>query len=151
MQPGARLAAAGVNVSDTYAVDTASASRRAWRSRRDVDASTIPQEAVLEVDAVSFTKGCFLGQELVCRIDTRGHVNRFLRASPPWTATARSSVPSWSPARRWSARSHERRRRRGPRDDPARDRARDAVQLGRDGDGDAQAVGGRVEALPGTD
>jgi folate-binding Fe-S cluster repair protein YgfZ len=28
---------------------------------------------------VSFTKGCFLGQELVCRIDSRGHVNRFLR------------------------------------------------------------------------
>jgi folate-binding Fe-S cluster repair protein YgfZ len=28
---------------------------------------------------VSFTKGCFLGQELVCRIDTRGHVNRYLR------------------------------------------------------------------------
>ena len=45
----------------------------------DVDASTIPQEAELEVDAVSFTKGCFLGQELVCRIDSRGHVNRFLR------------------------------------------------------------------------
>ena len=37
------------------------------------------QEAFLEVDAVSFTKGCFIGQELVCRIDTRGHVNRFLR------------------------------------------------------------------------
>ena len=45
----------------------------------DVDDSTIPQEAFLEQDAVSFTKGCFLGQELVCRIDTRGHVNRFLR------------------------------------------------------------------------
>jgi folate-binding Fe-S cluster repair protein YgfZ len=28
---------------------------------------------------VSFTKGCFLGQELVCRIDTRGRVNRYLR------------------------------------------------------------------------
>ena len=28
---------------------------------------------------MSFTKGCFVGQELVCRIDTRGHVNRFLR------------------------------------------------------------------------
>ena len=38
-----------------------------------------PQEAELEVDSVSFTKGCFLGQELVCRIDSRGHVNRFLR------------------------------------------------------------------------
>jgi tRNA-modifying protein YgfZ len=45
----------------------------------DVDESTIPQEAELELDAVSFTKGCFLGQELVCRIDSRGHVNRFLR------------------------------------------------------------------------
>lgn len=45
----------------------------------DVDESTIPQEAFLEQDAVSFTKGCFIGQELVCRIDTRGHVNRFLR------------------------------------------------------------------------
>jgi folate-binding protein YgfZ len=45
----------------------------------DIDEKTIPQEAELERDAVSFTKGCFLGQELVCRIDTRGHVNRFLR------------------------------------------------------------------------
>jgi folate-binding protein YgfZ len=45
----------------------------------DIDERTIPQEAGLERDAVSFTKGCFLGQELVCRIDTRGHVNRVLR------------------------------------------------------------------------
>ena len=45
----------------------------------DIDESTIPQEAELELEAVSFTKGCFLGQELVCRIDSRGHVNRFLR------------------------------------------------------------------------
>jgi tRNA-modifying protein YgfZ len=58
----------------------------AWRIERgipaqpnDIDEKTIPQEAELERDAVSFTKGCFLGQELVCRIDTRGHVNRFLR------------------------------------------------------------------------
>jgi tRNA-modifying protein YgfZ len=59
----------------------------AWRIEQgiplqpfDLDDSTIPQEAFLEQDAVSFTKGCFLGQELVCRIDSRGHVNRFLRA-----------------------------------------------------------------------
>ncbi len=44
----------------------------------DTDERTIPQEAGLEV-AVSFTKGCFVGQELVCRIDTRGRVNRHLR------------------------------------------------------------------------
>ena len=60
--------------------------REAWRIEPavpvqppDVDDTTIPQEAFLERDAVSFTKGCFLGQELVCRIDSRGHVNRFLR------------------------------------------------------------------------
>ena len=45
----------------------------------DADETTIPQEAFLERDMVSFTKGCFVGQELVCRIDTRGHVNRYLR------------------------------------------------------------------------
>lgn len=47
---------------------------------RDVDESTIPQEAGHIVqEAVSFTKGCFLGQELVARIDSRGRVNRHLR------------------------------------------------------------------------
>jgi folate-binding protein YgfZ len=45
----------------------------------DLDESTIPQEAWLDRDSVSFTKGCFLGQELVARIDSRGHVNRSLR------------------------------------------------------------------------
>ena len=46
---------------------------------RDVDESTIPQEAVDVAATVSFTKGCYLGQELVARIDSRGHVNRHLR------------------------------------------------------------------------
>lgn len=45
----------------------------------ELDESTIPQEAYLDLDAVSFTKGCYLGQELVARIDSRGHVNRLLR------------------------------------------------------------------------
>ncbi len=49
------------------------------RQGYDIDETTIAQEAYLDRDAVSFTKGCFLGQELVCRIDTRGHVNRLLR------------------------------------------------------------------------
>lgn len=44
----------------------------------DVDGKTIPQETGLTGEAVSFTKGCYLGQELVARIDTRGHVNRWL-------------------------------------------------------------------------
>ena len=45
----------------------------------DLDSAVIPQEAALEIESVSFTKGCFVGQELVCRIDSRGHVNRHLR------------------------------------------------------------------------
>jgi len=45
----------------------------------DVDERTIPQEAGVVERAVSFTKGCYVGQELVARIDTRGHVNRHLR------------------------------------------------------------------------
>ena len=45
----------------------------------DVDERTIPQETGLVGEAVSFTKGCYLGQELVSRIDTRGRVNRHLR------------------------------------------------------------------------
>lgn len=42
----------------------------------DVDEKTIPQESGLVGEAVSFAKGCYLGQELVARIDSRGHVNR---------------------------------------------------------------------------
>ena len=45
----------------------------------DTTEATIPQEAYLERTAVSFTKGCFLGQELVCRIDSFGQVPRLLR------------------------------------------------------------------------
>jgi folate-binding protein YgfZ len=46
----------------------------------DIDESTIPQEANLdELHAISYTKGCYTGQEVVARIHFRGHVNRHLR------------------------------------------------------------------------
>ena len=46
---------------------------------RDLDARTIPQETgALAEAAISFDKGCFLGQELAARIDSRGRVNRTL-------------------------------------------------------------------------
>lgn len=38
----------------------------------DVDGSTIPHESGLVAVSVDFDKGCFLGQELVARIDSRG-------------------------------------------------------------------------------
>lgn len=46
----------------------------------DVDESTIPHVSGLVPETVDFTKGCFLGQELVARIDSRGgNVPRSLR------------------------------------------------------------------------
>jgi len=46
----------------------------------DMDENTIPQEANLDtLEAISFTKGCYTGQETVARIHFRGHVNRHLR------------------------------------------------------------------------
>jgi tRNA-modifying protein YgfZ len=46
----------------------------------DMDENTLPQEANLDaLGAISFTKGCYTGQETVARIHFRGHVNRHLR------------------------------------------------------------------------
>jgi folate-binding protein YgfZ len=45
----------------------------------DMDDSTIPQEAGLNERAVSFTKGCYVGQETVARLYYRGKPNRHLR------------------------------------------------------------------------
>jgi aminomethyltransferase len=43
----------------------------------DMDENHFPLEAALE-DALSFTKGCYIGQEYVARLAHRGHVNRKL-------------------------------------------------------------------------
>jgi folate-binding protein YgfZ len=72
------LVEAGATPAGTEAFEAARVAAGVPRQGVDTDERTIPQEAFL-LDAVSFTKGCFLGQELVCRIDTRGHVNRYLR------------------------------------------------------------------------
>lgn len=46
----------------------------------DMDDTTLVQEANLdELHAVSYTKGCYIGQETVARVHFRGHVNRMLR------------------------------------------------------------------------
>jgi folate-binding protein YgfZ len=46
----------------------------------DIDDTTIPQEANFDdFDAISYTKGCYIGQEVVARVHFRGHVNRHLR------------------------------------------------------------------------
>jgi folate-binding protein YgfZ len=45
----------------------------------DIDDTTIPQEAGLNDRAVSFTKGCYVGQETVARLFYKGKPNRHLR------------------------------------------------------------------------
>jgi tRNA-modifying protein YgfZ len=45
----------------------------------DMDADTIPQEAGINERAVSFTKGCYVGQETVARLHYKGKPNRHLR------------------------------------------------------------------------
>lgn len=44
----------------------------------DVTEKNLPQELARDDRAISFVKGCYLGQETVARIDALGHVNRYL-------------------------------------------------------------------------
>jgi len=49
--------------------------------RFGADATTdhLPQEIARDTKAISFVKGCYLGQETVARLDALGHVNKILR------------------------------------------------------------------------
>ena len=44
----------------------------------DLDETNLPQEADRDALAISFTKGCYLGQETVARLDALGQVQRKL-------------------------------------------------------------------------
>ncbi len=73
------LRAAGATpVSETVA-DTLRVERGRPRFGIDLDDTVIPQEADLNERAVSFTKGCYVGQETVARLFYRGKPNRRLR------------------------------------------------------------------------
>ncbi|HEY4307808.1 MAG TPA: glycine cleavage T C-terminal barrel domain-containing protein [Pirellulales bacterium] len=45
---------------------------------RDLTDGNLPQELARDARAISFTKGCYIGQETVARLDALGHVNRTL-------------------------------------------------------------------------
>jgi folate-binding protein YgfZ len=75
-----RLAEAGATPGGLTAWEVArvEAGRPEWGL--DIDDSTIPQEANFDdLHAISYTKGCYVGQETVARVHFRGHVNRHLR------------------------------------------------------------------------
>jgi tRNA-modifying protein YgfZ len=46
---------------------------------KELDESVLPAEAGLDATHISFTKGCYPGQEPIARLHHRGHVNRKLR------------------------------------------------------------------------
>lgn len=52
--------------------------QQGWPSANDIPKKTLPQEVGLNDRAISLTKGCYLGQETVARLDALGHVNRRL-------------------------------------------------------------------------
>ncbi len=53
---------------------------------KEIDETILPAEAGLDSTHISFTKGCFPGQEPIARLHHRGHVNRSLRVVDTETA-----------------------------------------------------------------
>ena len=56
----------------------------------DMDEDTIPLEAGIEDRAISFTKGCYVGQEMIVRVTTRGG-GRVAKRLVKWHADDRAS------------------------------------------------------------
>jgi folate-binding protein YgfZ len=68
---------------------------------REISAEQLPQEVGRNAQAISFTKGCYLGQEPVARIDALGHVNwelvTFQLIPPPASSGGVDGLASSSP------------------------------------------------------
>ena len=75
----AALIAAGASTGSQEQAEVARVESGRPRYGVDLDDSVIPQEAGLNERAVSFTKGCYVGQETVARLHYRGKPNRHLR------------------------------------------------------------------------
>jgi folate-binding protein YgfZ len=67
------------------------------RLASEVDEKTIPQEVGYdEIGGVSYTKGCYTGQETVSRLHFRGHANRNLRGLLFETDSPAPPAEGWS-------------------------------------------------------
>ncbi|MGD0498206.1 MAG: hypothetical protein ABSC23_07195 [Bryobacteraceae bacterium] len=83
-----RLEAAGAKAASPEDARVARIENGVPRYGEDIDDTSLPQETG-QMHAVSFTKGCYLGQEIVERIRARGRVHRTL---------ARIELPGPAPA-----------------------------------------------------
>ena len=75
----AALAGAGAEPVSDEAAEIVRVESGRPRFGREMSTATIPQEAGINERAVSFTKGCYIGQETVARLHYKGKPNRHLR------------------------------------------------------------------------
>jgi folate-binding protein YgfZ len=61
----------------------------------EMGAETMPAEAGIVERAVSFSKGCYIGQETVARLHYKGKPNRHLRGLRLSTANVEAGAPLW--------------------------------------------------------
>ena len=97
----ARLTAQGGLEIDAELMEFARIQAKFPCSGGDVTIDNLPQEVGRDKVAISFTKGCYLGQETVARIDALGHVNKYLvgiqfdrgNVPPPQTSIIHDGKP----------------------------------------------------------
>ncbi|HUO87005.1 MAG TPA: glycine cleavage T C-terminal barrel domain-containing protein [Thermoanaerobaculia bacterium] len=99
-----RLRAAGAVEVDAAALEVVRVERGIPAFGREFDGENFPQETGLVEAAVSFDKGCYLGQEVIARIHYRGGVNKGLRGirfvgldTPPDGTPLRAVPPHGTP------------------------------------------------------
>jgi tRNA-modifying protein YgfZ len=73
------LVSAGAEIVDQRAVDILRVEAGRPALGAEISEGTLPQEAGITERAVSFSKGCYIGQETVARLHYRGKPNRHLR------------------------------------------------------------------------
>jgi folate-binding protein YgfZ len=94
----AALQSQGIELIDSQAFHAARIEAGVSLFGVDFDDRNLPQEVGRNEQAISFTKGCYLGQETVARIDALGHVNqqlagvRFFGSDMPEPGTVLSSA-----------------------------------------------------------
>ena len=93
-----RLIGAGAHAASSEALELARILSGWPRLASEVDEKTIPQEVRFdEIGGVSYTKGCYTGQETVSRLHFRGHANRQLRGLVFETDPPAAPASGWTP------------------------------------------------------
>ena len=75
----AAAATLGGRAAGWHALETARIEAGLPRFGSEMDETNLPPEAGIETRAISYTKGCYIGQEIIARIRTYGQVAKALR------------------------------------------------------------------------